>query len=317
MAKAGYGKRTASDQQPRTAIDFGFLPVRERYIAGFIDRLPDGAAMAVKCLARQLPLYGQQAVGSALNALSTAGHLRRVRCLVGEGEQVRWVFRTFWSRTARDNQWWSAYLAAENGGAAATGRSPEPITTEADAPWVPEEEPGRTAGTPAAPPAAAACDVGPDAPPSLPEPVTGLPTPAYAGLAQLGRADARLALSAADCAALETSAAVWFARGVSADYFVRALSAGLPAQVDSPFGFVRRRLRDKLPPVVPSVPARTGPGVRAALTLMECTGCGVPGPPDTLPGGLCGPCRIAGPDRPASDARRGRGCGPGPCRGAA
>ncbi|MGW5069998.1 MarR family transcriptional regulator, partial [Streptomyces cyaneofuscatus] len=63
MAKPGYGKRTASDQHPRTPNDFSFLPTRERYVAGFIDRLPDEAAMGVKALAQQLPLYGQQAIG--------------------------------------------------------------------------------------------------------------------------------------------------------------------------------------------------------------------------------------------------------------
>ncbi|SCK16018.1 hypothetical protein B046DRAFT_01556 [Streptomyces sp. LamerLS-316] len=112
MASPGYGKRTMPDQPPPSAADFTLLPVRERYIAGFIDRLPDGAAMDVKSLAKQLPLYGQQAVGSALKALSTAGYLRRVRCLVGELGQVRWVFRTFWSRTARDNEWWAATEAS-------------------------------------------------------------------------------------------------------------------------------------------------------------------------------------------------------------
>ena len=85
MAKPGYGKRTASDQHPRTLNDFILLPTRERYVAGFIDHLPETAAMSVKVLAQQLPLYGQQAIGSALRALSVAGHLRRVRCEVGAG----------------------------------------------------------------------------------------------------------------------------------------------------------------------------------------------------------------------------------------
>ena len=74
------------------------------------------------------------------------------------------------------------------------------------------------------------------------------PSPAYAALAQLGRTDARLALSAADCMVLEPLAAQWFARGVDADYVVQALVAGLPSRVDSPVGFVRRRLTDKIRP---------------------------------------------------------------------
>ncbi len=70
--------------------------------------------MSVKQLAKQLPLCGQQAVSTALKALSVAGHLRRVRCSVGAGDETRWVFRTFWSRTARDNEWWNTYLATED-----------------------------------------------------------------------------------------------------------------------------------------------------------------------------------------------------------
>ncbi len=113
MANPGYGKRSAPDQLPRSAKDFALLPARERYVAGFVDHLPEGASMSVKQLAKQLPLYGQQAISTALTALSVAGHLRRVRCPVGAGEETRWVFRTFWSRTARDNEWWNTFLAAE------------------------------------------------------------------------------------------------------------------------------------------------------------------------------------------------------------
>ncbi|MCX4520259.1 hypothetical protein OG402_21945 [Streptomyces anulatus] len=105
MAKPGYGKRSAQDQRPRNRDDFALLPTRERYVAGFVDHLPEGAAMSVKTLAKQLPLYGRQAISTALTALSVAGHLRRVRCpVVGAGDETRWVFRTFWSRTARDNE---------------------------------------------------------------------------------------------------------------------------------------------------------------------------------------------------------------------
>ncbi|GAA3483847.1 hypothetical protein GCM10018966_083790 [Streptomyces yanii] len=96
----------------------------------------------MKTLAKQLPLYGRQAVGSALTALSVAGHLRRVRRLVGEGEQVRWVFRTFWSRTARDNEWWADYLAAEDNRAGAAAE-PEPSAAASRSGWVPTEFPFR------------------------------------------------------------------------------------------------------------------------------------------------------------------------------
>ncbi|SCE27142.1 hypothetical protein GA0115249_116431 [Streptomyces sp. PpalLS-921] len=108
-AHVGYGKRTAPGQHPPRVTDFALLRERERYVAGYVDRLPDGCAMDVKSLAKALPLYGQMAVGSALRALGVAGHLRRVRCQVVEPGQSRWVTRTSWSRTARDSAWWDAF----------------------------------------------------------------------------------------------------------------------------------------------------------------------------------------------------------------
>ncbi len=47
MAKPGYGKRSAQDQRPRNRDDFALLPTRERYVAGFVDHLPEGAARTV------------------------------------------------------------------------------------------------------------------------------------------------------------------------------------------------------------------------------------------------------------------------------
>ncbi|MGK5734291.1 hypothetical protein ACSNOG_32795, partial [Streptomyces sp. URMC 124] len=110
MAAPGYGKRSAPDQAPRSRSDFAHLPAREASIAVHIDRLPDGAAVDIKTLAKELPAYGQQAVASALKALSAAGHLRRVRRLVGEG-RTQWVSRWFFSRTPRGDAWWEAFLA--------------------------------------------------------------------------------------------------------------------------------------------------------------------------------------------------------------
>ncbi|MFH9264660.1 MarR family transcriptional regulator [Streptomyces sp. NPDC017546] len=352
MATPGYGKRSAPGQLPRRTDDFALLPTRERYVAGFVDHLPEGAAMSVKTLAKQLPLYGQQAISTALTALSVAGHLRRVRCAVGQGETTRWAFRTFWSRTARDNEWWNTYLAAES----ARDTAPAPDVTASSAaapppPWAPAENP-----PPPSPPEAAPAENPP--PPSLPEAPRGEParqapqfprtdaapepaedtepakpsalvpvphqrtpaglsdrapapgpargtapaatptpgptashSPAYLALARLGRADHRLGLSADDCAALEAQAAEWLARGVDADYLTAALTAGLPAHVDSPVGFVRRRLTDKIPPRLPAEPA--APGTPTRRILVECAECGAPGRPEALPDGLCRPCRTA------------------------
>ncbi|MFD4015828.1 MarR family transcriptional regulator [Streptomyces sindenensis] len=293
LAKPGYGKRSTPGQQTRTRDDFAALPTRERYVAGFVDHLPDGAAMSIKHLAKQLPLYGQQAISTALKALSVAGHLRRVRCAVGEGDETRWVFRTFWSRTARDNEWWTTYLATEN-----ATRSPTPAAAAPRAPSAPAEPPApaavpqqRTAPDPAP---GTAPETAPAAP--APAPATA-PSAAYLALAELGRKDIRLALSADDCAALEALAAEWLARGVDADYLTAALTAGLPAQVDCPPRFVRRRLTDKIPPRLPTRPttpnASPGTSTAAPRILMECTECGRPGQPEALPDGLCRPCRAA------------------------
>ncbi|WP_344963697.1 hypothetical protein [Streptomyces thioluteus] len=109
MAAPGYGKRSAPDQTPRTRADFAHLPPREAAIAAYIDRLPEGAAMDVKTLAKQIAGYGQQAVASALKNLSLAGYLRRNRELASE-DGTQWVTRTHFSRTARDDAWWTTYL---------------------------------------------------------------------------------------------------------------------------------------------------------------------------------------------------------------
>ncbi|MFG2431726.1 MarR family transcriptional regulator [Streptomyces sp. NPDC048590] len=308
MAHPGYGKRSAPGQQPRTAADFELLPVRERSIAAFVDRLPDGAAMDVKGLAKQLPLYGQQAVASALKALSVAGYLRRVRCLVGgEGGPVRWVFRTFWSRTARDNEWWAALIAdtGDRAGARPGAVRAVPVqrapggpvgadTVEASASAAPEP----VAFVPAAPePASVAAPVSVPAPEAGAVPAVAVagrqePSEAFLALARLGQRDARLGLSEADCAVLEPLAAEWLARGADAARLTQALTAGLPASVDSPVGFVRRRLADKMPPRLRAAAAaselRQTPVRRA---MLECVKCGVPGRPEALLDGLCRPCR--------------------------
>ncbi|OWA23073.1 MarR family transcriptional regulator [Streptomyces sp. CS057] len=322
MAKSGYGKRSAPDQRPRTRDNFALLPTRERYVAGFVDHLPDGAAMSVKTLAKQLPLYGQQAISTALTALSVAGHLRRVRCPVGgAGGEARWVFRTFWSRTARDNEWWNTYLATEQATATAApapaasaldtappplapAEQPSPLpvperprTEQAPEPAaVPQQRtPARAPDTEPAPPATAPAT----APAPAPAPAPATPhsagtSPAYLALARLGRDDHRLTLSADDCTTLEPLAAQWLARGVSVDYLTSALTAGLPAQVDSPVGLLRRRLTDKIPPRLPTTgsPSPSAPPPAHHL-LVECTDCRRPGPPQALPDGLCRPCREA------------------------
>ncbi len=251
MAKPGFGKRTPDTEQPEhipSRADFAHLPNREAYLAAYIDRLPQGAAIDVKTLAKSQPLYGQQACRSALRELSRAGHLRRVGGLVGEGRPQH-VTRTYFSRTARDEQWWAAFL---------DGRQPSAPTSVSEPPRV--SEPSRTE--------------------------------AYETLAGLGRRDPRLVLSSAECAELEGAAGEWLARDADAERFAYAMTSGLPPVVHSPVGLLRRRLVVKLPPVLaaprPSVPPQPPAPVRLR---PECTDCGRPGTPESLPGGLCRPCR--------------------------
>ncbi|WP_406725931.1 MarR family transcriptional regulator [Streptomyces sp. GD-15H] len=279
MASPGYGKRTAP-AEPGAAfrpVDFSHLPAREAYIAAYVDQLPEGAAMDVKSLAKALPLYGQQAVRSALNALSRAGHLHRVRGLATTGDgATRWVFRTFWSSTARDSAWWARFLG---GGEAAD------IAGAIDQATVP---------------AAPASESVPTAPET--HRATG-----YRTLARLGRVEPGLALSDADCNALTDMVVPWLERGATPGSLMQALTSGLPDAVHAPRGFVARRLRDKLPPVPSTAPApeptRDAPGPRLVGRLLpECTKCGVPGPPAAFVGGLCRGCRTVVPRGDIQDA---------------
>ncbi|MFJ6012715.1 MarR family transcriptional regulator [Streptomyces sp. NPDC092952] len=259
--------------------------MRERHVAGYVEALVEGAAMDIKSLAKSLPLYGQMAVGSALRALSVAGHLRRGRCVSIENGQIRWVTRTFWSRVAHDNEWWTTFLADQNH--RATQSDPQaaaPAPASASVPVPAAQVPQQRVAEPEV-------SVQPQ-----PQPRGDAPSPAFAALARLGRTDSRLALSAADCAALEGLAAGWFARGVDADYLTRVLTAGLPDAVGSPFGLVRRRLQDKLPPSLPATPAPPAPAEAPVRRVMpECTECGVPGRPEAFRDGLCRPCREPDP----------------------
>ncbi|GGK73580.1 hypothetical protein [Streptomyces flaveus] len=112
MANPGYGKLSAPDQLPRTAHDFAHLPPREAAIAAYIDRLPNGADISVKTLAKTLP-YGQCALRTALNNIQQAGHLRRGREHLADSGSPRWITRTWFSRTARDDDWWAAFTRGD------------------------------------------------------------------------------------------------------------------------------------------------------------------------------------------------------------
>ncbi|MEE1930325.1 hypothetical protein V1J52_19420 [Streptomyces sp. TRM 70351] len=114
-----------------------------------------------------------------------------------------------------------------------------------------------------------------------------------------------MTLSAADCAALAPVAAAWLARGATAAQLTHALTAGLPPEVHCPGALARTRLTAKMPP---EPVRRDAPA--PVRRLVECTGCGRPGRPEALPGGLCRDCRgvrlPGGPGQAGDRTRRAR-----------
>lgn len=259
MAKAGYGKRHAPDQAPPRADDFAGLEPREAAIAAYVDRLPEGAAIGYKVLAEELPDYGQQACRSALDLLTRSGHLRRVRVQVALPDgQMRWVTRTYFSRTARDADWWAAHVRFVRG---------------MDAP-----------GQPSAPAAGKT--------PEEPEPGARAPrSEAYAVLAGLGRREPRLQLSEGDCVELEHLVGEWLARGVGREQITQALTSGLPASVHSAGPLLRKRLETKMPPSPAPRPERDHPGEQIVGIVMMCLFCDEDETTTTLDHGVCRDCR--------------------------
>ncbi|MGM0360815.1 hypothetical protein OG983_17980 [Streptomyces jietaisiensis] len=259
MANPGYGKRSAPGQRPRGRNDFAHLPPREASLAAYLDRLSENADMSVKTLAKVLP-YGQCALRTALNTLQRAGHLRRGREQITAADGGRrWITRSWFSRTARDDDWWARFV---RGDVPDAGPRPEPAVP-----------------SPARPPM-------PDGGGSRPAPTHYR---ALLLLASLGRTAPALTLSQAECANLAPLLDDWFARGATEEGVTHALTGGLPSPVHHPAALVRSRLLAKLPPD----PVREEP--RTPRRLLECAECGVPGRPEALPGGVCRACRDTPP----------------------
>ncbi|MCK1795186.1 hypothetical protein MTQ01_04010 [Streptomyces sp. XM4193] len=113
-AAPGFGKRAVPGQHRDADPHFGHLPPREASIATYLDRLPEGADISVKTLARTTP-YGQCALRTALRLISEAGHLRRTReTVLGTDGSYHHITRTHFSRTPRPDTWWEAYTRGEH-----------------------------------------------------------------------------------------------------------------------------------------------------------------------------------------------------------
>ncbi|ARF62615.1 hypothetical protein B1H20_15360 [Streptomyces violaceoruber] len=328
MAKAGYGKRDAPDQAPRRADDFAGLEPREAAIAGYIDRLPEGAAIGYKVLAEELPDYGQQACRSALDRLTRAGHLRRIRIHLAQADgRRRWVTRTYFSRTARDADWWAAHVRFVRG-LDAPGQPPPPAAAE-PAPTTgpaPAATPAATTAAPSASAAAAAsartesyaahgaCPAAEPAeaapstiatattatttartePEREPEPGVRAPrSEAYALLAGLGGREPRLQLSDGECVQLEHLVGEWLARGAGREQITRALTSGLPTPVHSAGHFLRKRLETKMPLTPAPVPENDQLDEYVIESVIVCLFCDEDETTTTLDHGVCADCSAA------------------------
>ncbi|MEU6140017.1 hypothetical protein ABZ848_06595 [Streptomyces sp. NPDC047081] len=276
MAKTGYGKRLAGDEDPHADPDFAHLSnLRDREIAVFIDHLDDGHAMGHKVLAAEHPRYGQQAFRSSLTRITEAGHLRWIKeHITVEDNSMRWVTRTYWSRTPRSPEWWAEFARERHGRDVTQAYQPGLARTEEPAPEpTPEAVPG-------------------DEPAG--EPVDEGPSAAYLALVQARIADRRMPLSVSDCRSLEPLAAEWLARGATPEDIVRALTDGLPSDITNPGGFARKRLENRMPPtkeetaaVAPTRPLRG----RVTRVIMACATCDQDERTVKIDRGVCEDCR--------------------------
>ncbi|WP_055524492.1 hypothetical protein [Streptomyces graminilatus] len=280
MAKTGYGKRETGDEDPHADPDFAHLSPRDREIAVFIDHLEDGHAMGYKVIAAHHPRYGQQAVRVSMGRITLAGHLRWVKeHITVEDNSMRWVTRTYWSRTPRSAAWWAEFVRARRG-KDVTGRYQPGLARVEDA----------TSVAPAAvrPEAEEQPDEQPDEQPA--EQPDEQPSAAYQALAELRATDRRMPLSDGDCRALESLATEWLSRGASADDIIRALTDGLPSDVTNPGGFARKRLESKMPPKKTNPREQAGRRARVTRVINVCGLCDADERTTEIVSGLCREC---------------------------
>jgi hypothetical protein len=267
MANPGYGKRLAGDEDPHADPDFAHLSPREAEIAVFVDHLDDGHAMGHKVLAAHHPRYGQQAMRTSLNRLAGAGHLRWIReHITVEDNTMRWVTRTYWSRTRRSAEWWADFARERKGRIVSAGHPSGLART--DEPELPEPE----------------TDPQPDA---APEAGTS-----YLTLAGIREADPRMSLSEAECRSLASLAGEWLARGATPQDITRAVTEGLPATVNNPGGLARNRLENKMPPKKAKIRQKAAPRrARVSRAVMACMDCDADERTAEIKDGMCPDCR--------------------------
>ncbi|MBG0853583.1 hypothetical protein I2W78_17455 [Streptomyces spinoverrucosus] len=263
MAKTGYGKRLAGDEDPHADADFAHLSPRDREIAVFVDHLEEGHAMGYKAIAAEHPRYGQQAVRTSLGRITLAGHLRWIKeHITVEDNSMRWVTRTYWSRTRRSVQWWEDFARERHGRDVTEHYMPGLARTE-EAEQAEVEEPEQTDEQPSA---------------------------AYQTLAEVRSADARMPLSDGDCRSLEPLAAEWLSRGATPGDITRALTDGLPSAVTNPGGLARNRLENKMPPKKAKVRQKAARRAQVTRVIMACGLCDADERTTEIVSGLCREC---------------------------
>nr|WP_223188591.1 hypothetical protein [Streptomyces sp. TRM68416] len=266
VAKTGYGKRPAGDEDPHADADFAHLSPRDREIAVFIDHLEEGHAMGYKAIAAVHPRYGQQAVRSSLSRITFAGHLRWIKeHITVEDNSMRWVTRTYWSCTCRSAEWWAEFAEERHG---------KDVTAD--------YMPGLARVENAEEPPAEAEESEPDEQPSE--------SAAYRTLTEVRTADARMPLSDRDCRALEPLAAEWLSRGATPHDITKALTDGLPPAVTNPGGLARNRLESKMPPKKAKIRQKAAQRARVTRVIMCCPVCERDERTTEIVNGLCREC---------------------------
>jgi hypothetical protein len=292
LANTGYGKRVTGDEEPHADPDFAHLCPRDREIAVFVDHLEDGHAMGYKTIAAEHPRYGQQAVRVSMGRITLAGHLRWIKeHITAEDNSMRWVTRTYWSRTRRSDQWWAEFVR-ERCGRDVTRRY-QPGLARVEESVGPEEtvqSEGSEARAPEAvrPEADGTSDGKSDS--ESDEHPAEQPSAAYQVLAELRAADARMPLSDGDCRALESLALEWLSRGASADDITRALTDGLPPDVTNPGGLARKRLESKMPPKKSKPGQQGAQRARVTRVIRVCGLCDADERTVEIVSGLCREC---------------------------
>ncbi|MFJ8535688.1 hypothetical protein [Streptomyces sp. NPDC093591] len=267
LAKTGYGKRSAGDEDPHADPDFAHLSPRDREIAVFVDHLEDGHVMGYKAIAAVHPRYGQQAVRTSLGCITLAGHLRWIKeHITAEDNSMRWVTRTYWSRTRRSEEWWADFARERHGKDVTEHYMPGLARAEQEQAEEPIAEP-EPDGQPAEQPSAA-----------------------YQTLAELRATDARMPLSDQDCRSLEPLADEWLARGATPHDITQALTGGLPSAVTNPGGLARNRLESKMPPKKAKVRQKSARRARVTRVIMACGLCDADERTTEIVGGLCREC---------------------------